>query len=73
MKWILTVNMNHKKRVTHASTRISMSLGDAAPWMYLVNKQANKYSGEKPRETFTSCLMIPPKRPTEKKQKQADF
>lgn len=36
--------MNHKV-VTHASTRISMSLGEAAPWMYLVSNSRHTYIG----------------------------
>jgi len=31
--------------VTHASTRMSMSLGDAAPWMYLVSNNRHAHEG----------------------------
>lgn len=37
-------NVNHKV-ITHASTRISMSFGDAAPWMYLVSKSRGMHRG----------------------------
>lgn len=37
-------NVNHKV-ITHASTRISMSFGDAAPWMYLVSKSRGTHRG----------------------------
>lgn len=29
------LRINGVRKVTYASTRISMSLGEAAPWMYL--------------------------------------